>query len=412
MTFENGIYLSDTQEQILDAMVADAKEYFGEDLKDDDLAIIRLFYAPIAVQFSNVQDDIGLVLQSAQIDYAQDRQLDLLTALIGVTRESATIADGEVTFSRSDAASKDYTIPSGTIVQTDSNEPTKYETAETAVLSQGNTSVIVPVESIEAGVKYNTGPNTVTILSSPPAGVESVTNIAEINGGSEAEQDNELRQRAKDELAEGSRASAPALINSVYSLDGVTSTSIFINDSQNDNTGTGGLPSHSFEIVANGGNKQEIGQAIMNTKAAGDTSYAGVNGSAVTVTTTLPNNQTKDVQFSRPSSIQIYIEGDLDVTDEYAGNDEVIANVVEYIGGLLPSGNEDGGDLQVGDDVVHGEVEFAIRAVEGVYDVNSLTIGKTASPTGTSNLTISNSEIATSDGTDSSMNLTTTTVSQ
>jgi len=51
-TFEDGIYLNDTQEQILDAMVADAKEYFGEDLKDDELAAIRLFYAPIAIQFA------------------------------------------------------------------------------------------------------------------------------------------------------------------------------------------------------------------------------------------------------------------------------------------------------------------------------------------------------------------------
>jgi len=403
MTFEDGIYLSDTQEQILDAMVADAKEYFGEDLKDDDLATIRLFYAPIAVQFAEAQDDIGLVLQSAQIEYAQDDQLDLLTALIGVERDPATTATGEVTFSREEAASQDYTIPNGTIVQTDSNEPTKYETTESVVLSEGSTSQVAPIEGLTAGVDGNTGSNTVTILSSPPAGIESVTNPSEITGGTNIETDDSLRSRAQEELATGSRASAQALIYGARALDGVESVSIFINDTNVDNTGSGGLPDHSFELVVLGGNKQEVGQMILETKAAGDTSWGGSNGVEVTVEGDLPNGQTHPVSYSEPNAVTIYIDVDLKKTDEFAGEHAVRDSIVEYIGGLNSGGNQDMGEILVGDDVLYGKVEYAIRDVAGVYDINSLTVGTADGPTGTSDIAISDSDVATTDATNDSV---------
>jgi uncharacterized phage protein gp47/JayE len=402
-TFEDGIYLNDTQEQILDAMIADAKEYFGEDLKDDELAAIRLFYAPIAIQFANAQEDIGLVLQSAQIDNAENEQLDLLTALIGITRQSATHATGSVTFSRSEIAGKDYTIPSGTTVQTDSNEATKYETQETVVLAEGTTSIDAQIESLDDGVDTNTASNTVTIVPSPPAGVESVTNPAEITGGTDEEIDSSLRSRAKEELSTGSRASAPALIYGAKALDGVKSVSIFINDSNQDNTASGGLPDHSFELVVLGGNKQDIGQMILETKAAGDTSYAGANGNEVTVDSELPNGQTHPISYSQPNGVTIYIDADMKVTDEYAGDNAIRDSIVEYIGGITTGGNQNVGNILVGDDVLYGRVEYAIRDVDGVYDINSLTVGTADNPTGETDVTISNSEVATTDGTDESV---------
>lgn len=410
MTLQDGRFQGQTAEAILDAMIADAKEYFGEDLNDSDEAIIRLFYRPIAERLAVAQDDIGLVLDSSQIEFASGQALDYLTALIGVVREPATYATGEVTFSRDDAAGEDYTIPSGTQVQTDSSSPTGYETTKSATLASGTTSVTAPVESINRGVDSNTGPNTVTVMPDPPAGVQDVTNQADITGGSDQEPDPELRERAQDELGNGSRASAPALINSMKQQTDVKSVSIFINDTSTDNTGSGGLPDHSFELVVEGGNKTDIAQAILNTKAAGDTSYGGANGTIVTVTSDLPNGQTHDIDFSRPELVQIYVDIEMDVTDEFAGGDEVRDSIVNYIGGQLSTGGDDAGELKTGDDVVHGEVEYQIRDIEGVYDVTLLEIGTTASPTGTTNIAIADSQVATSDATDGSMTITTTTV--
>jgi uncharacterized phage protein gp47/JayE len=403
MTFQDGIYLSDTAEQILDSMVADAKEYFGEDLKDDELATIRIFYTPIAMQFAAVQDDIGLVLQSAQIENAVDKQLDLLTALVGVKRDPATTASGSVTFSRSEPAGKDYTIPSGTGVQTDSNEATKYRTTETVILSQGTTSVEAPIEAESDGVDSNAGPNTVTILPSPPAGVESVTNPAEVTGGTDEETDASLRSRAQEELSTGSRASAQALVYGAKALDGVKSVSIFINDTNTDNTGSGGLPDHSFELVVLGGNQNEIGQMILETKAAGDTSWGGSHGNEITVTTELSNGQTHDISYSSPNEVTIYVDVDVKKTDEFEGEEAIQNSIVEYIGGLTSGGNENTGDLLVGDDVLYGRVGYAVRDVDGVYDINSLSVGTADNPAGTSDITIADSDVATTDATDSSV---------
>lgn len=524
MTMKDGRFEEDTKAEILDAMIADAKEYFGEDLNDAQYNVIREFYDPIAERLAVAQGDIGLVLDSSQIDHASEEALDLLTALIGIRRDEATPATGTAEFTRSTPADNDYTVPEGTVAQTDSQTPVMFETTAAAIISGpatdedtttysttsgtfavqtsftidvtyrntvdvqadfrttddatpvtayleiadatngvvvqsdsttsgtfvtsgpvtydvssltgnvkfeyrlksgdgatsveltnataakgGETGTTAAIEAVEGGLRSNVGPNTVVVMPDPPAGVEDVTNPAETTGGTEREDDDELRTRAKDELAEGSRASAPALVNAMTALQGVTSVSIFVNDTNSDNTGSGGLPDHSFELVVAGGNDTEIAQAILETKAAGDTSYAGANGTATSASADLPNGQVMTIEFSRPVEVQIYVDVDLEVTSEYAGDTAVQDAIVNYIGGLLTSGNDVTG-LGVDDDVIYTEVMAQVQMVEGVHDVPTLEIGTSADPTGTSNIVISSSEVAIADGTDGSLTVTTTQV--
>jgi len=228
-------------------MVADAKEYFGEDLNDGEQAIIRTFYRPIARRLAEAQQDIGLVLESSQIDNAEGMALDLLCALIGLRREFAKRATGVVTFSRSVAGDTDYAIKSGTTVQTDSSEPLRFETTKGVTLTEGDLTVDAPVEAAEGGAEYNIGPNTLTVMPDPPTGLSDVTNTADTGGGTNRENDEDLRTRAKEELAEGSQASAPAIINSVQSLDEVTSVAIEIYDAPGEDDG--------FELTIAGGQR-------------------------------------------------------------------------------------------------------------------------------------------------------------
>lgn len=408
MTVTEGRFDDDGVEDILDALMADAKEYFGEDLNDDDLAIVRTFYRPIAERMEIIQNDIGIVLDSSQIDYAEGQALDYLTALIGIVRDPAVAADGEVTFSRDTSASVDYVIPKGTVVQTDSEDPEEFKTTEQVTLLSGNTSVTAPVTALEEGADGNTGSNTITVMPDPPTGIESVTNAAATTGGSDVESDDELRKRAKDELASGNRASAVALYNAVKNLPETTSVSIYIETS----TTSTGLPGEGFEIVAAGGNDVDIAQTIFETKAAGDTSYGGTHGTQATADAEVGNGQTYTIQFSRPTETQIYVDADLEVTDEFAGIDAVQDSIVNYIGGILTTGQDVEG-IGVGDDVIYGTVEYAIRDVEGVYDIVDdgdsntvgLAIGTSSGPTSTSNIAIAASEVATSDGTDGSLNI-------
>ena len=407
MTLVNGRLAEQTASEIMDALMADAKEYFGPDLNDNDLAVIRIFYRPIAQRLAEAQTDIGLVLDSAQIDYADGQALELLTALIGIRRQEAGHATGTIQFSRDAVAGSDYSIPAGTIVQTDSSTPVQFETTDSTVLASGTTSTTAPIQAVYGGVEGNVGANTITVMPSSLPGVEYVTNPSETIGGRDPETDDELRERAKDELSAGSGATAPALINAVQRLDGVTSVTIFVNDDGTDTIGNGGTD--GFELIVAGGNDTEIGQAILNTKAAGDSSYGGYNGSSVNVTADLPNGQTQDITFSRPTEVQIYVDATLDVTDEYKGDEAVADELVTYIGGLLSSGNELTG-LNVGDDVIYNELIDHIMSVAGVYDVTDLTVGTSASPTGSANVAIADSDVAVSDATDGSITLTANTV--
>jgi len=575
MTIEDGTFNEKTTEAILDAMIADAKDYWDEKLNDTSLNVIRNFYRPIAMRLADAQLDIGLVLKSTQIDNAEGEALDLLCALIGVKRDKAGRAEGYVTFSRDTPAKSNYTVPAGTEVQTDSSDPVQFETTDTAILREyddfedndiaeyggdtsdfsvqsttvledsrslegpaksdvkiyrtdlelnegtdfrfysqvgangvsitlfsyidtdnyyqivvdhdtdrvalevvegGTKSTVVedttagvpsgervkvkvrwgrggdfslvfldgnddqfasldgndpthtgggigfksgdanakkywdfmtatastaPVEAIEPGILGNTAPDTIIVMPDPPTGVEYVTNKHETNGGSAEETDEELRQRAKEELAEGSRASAPALVNSVKALDGVTSVNIFIieNDSDADNDG--------FELVVEGGNTEDIADAILHTMAAGDTSWGGINGAKDSASADLPNGQAITIEFSRPQSIKISVDADLTITDNFEGKKAVRDSIVDYIGGLFSSGNDSHG-LGSGDNVIYGEVEFAIREVAGVHDINNLTVDTSSTSGNTSNITIADNEVATSDATDGSLTFSTT----
>jgi len=570
MTIKDGTFNEKTTEAILDAMIADAKDYWDEGLNDTSLNVIRNFYRPIAMRLADAQLDIGLVLESTQIDHAEGMALDLLCALIGVKRDKARGAEGYVTFSRDTPAQSNYTAPAGTEVQTDSADPVQFETTDTAILREyddfedgdiseyegdtgsfnvqsttvledsyslegpatsgveihrtnvelnegtdfrfytqvgasavsitrfsyidannyyqvvvdhntdrvalevveggtkftvvedttagvpsgervkakvrwdrggdfsltfldgadnqfasldGNdpthtgggigfksgdanatkywdfmtaTAATAPVRAVEPGVLGNTARDTIVVMPDPPAGVEHVTNKHETNGGSAEETDEELRQRAKEELAEGSRASAPALINSVKALDGVTSVNIYIieNDSDSDDDG--------FELIVEGGDAEDIADAILHTMAAGDTSWGGINGAKDSASADLPNGQAITIEFSRPQSIKISVDADLIVTESFDGKEAVRDSIVDYIGGLFSSGNDAHG-LGSGDNVIYGEVEFAIREVEGVHDISNLTVDTPSTNGNASNISIGDNEVATSDATDGSM---------
>lgn len=520
MTIINGRVSPDDQATHLAALLADAKEYFGEDLEDGDESIAEAIYSPVAILFAEFEQELANVLDSAQIDHAEGAALDFLTASKGVARTQAVSATGTARFSRATAATKDYPIPAGTIIQTTGTTPTKYTTDASAVLDGPETStdvttysetsgtfvsqtafsldvtnrntidvqadirttdevtpitasleiadatnatilhsgsttsgtfvtsgpttydvsglsgtisieyrlkssdgvtaveltnadavlggelrVDVAVTASVAGVNGNVGANTLTVMPSAPSGVESVTNPAATSGGAEEETDDELRTRAKVQLSEGSASTPDSIITAIQNLTDVKSVSAFWNDQAS--TDADGMPPHSGEVVVQGGNGQEIAQTIMNKKAWGDTFTSGIHGTTEgPYTVTLVNDQTHELSISRPTEVKVYVDATLTTDSTYEGNNAVFDAIVTYIGGLLSTGSTTGG-LGVGDDVLIGEVEAAIRGVGGVYDVTNIAIDTTASPTATTNITITDGSVATSDATDGSLTLTT-----
>lgn len=519
MTMTDGRFVGATEDEILTILMNNAKVELGDDLNDSQLSVIRTFYRPVAKLLADVQSDIGNVLDSAQLEYAEGTALDLLVALIGVSRKPAIDATGTEAFTRSSPADVNYTVPKGTVVQTDAVDPIRFKTNKKRIINgpatdddtatysttsgtyatqtsitvdvsyretldvyadirttdattpvaadlkiadstnattlhtdsttsgsfvtsgptaydvsgltgeitieyrlrsgDGSTSVELtdsstdkggetgtdaPITAVEAGMNGNVGANTLTVMTDPPTGVESATNPAQTEGGENEETDDDLRERSKSELADGMRGTALGVRNQLLKEDGVKSVSLFINDS--DSTDADGRPSQHTEYVVEGGSDQPVGQTLFESKAAGDGTIGGIVGTKVTVDAEIGNGQTHPVQFSRSTPVQIYVDMDLETTSEYGGDAKVRDAIVRYLGGLITSGDEEDGELRSGDDVIYTKVLSAVMSVDGVADAPSLTVGKSSSPTGTSNVAIGTTEVATGDATDGSIAIT------
>lgn len=582
MTFvQNGRPAPDSKEEILSFLIAGAEAAFGQEFTPDQISIVRSFYEPVATYCASQQGDLSDVLNSTQIDHAEGEALDLLGALIGVSRRDAAPATTRLQFQHDAPVSTTYPIPAGTTAQTDSAESVRFETEEytelkyidgfedgnideysgdTAVFTtqsttthtgtlaleasastgaianidttvpqgsrlhaqvypetntipaflfgvdtlddhykvaldtannecrlsvveggtetglgsisttipsglwlhvqidwnhDGNYSVLIEdaagseivsfsaSESVptftgggvgfesedstatkyfdevtmsrvsvggvatEPGSETNVGSDTVTVLSGTIPGVDEVTNPIAASNGTDREGDDEFRSRAKDEPGTTLRATLQALIDRLDSMN-VTRTVTVIDNDENTQDAAG-RPPHSFEAIVdtNSDNYTDVAEMIVNTKAVGDTSVGGYAGDSVTRTVRLSNGQDKDITFSTPTVVTVYVDISLVKTGTYAGDDQVRDSIAQYIGGTLSSENNVDGEIGAGDNVVYYQVLEAIMDVEGVHDVSNLDIGTSANPTGVSNITIQDNETANIDATDDSISVTT-----
>jgi hypothetical protein len=266
-------------------------------------------------------------------------------------------------------------------------------------------------------------------MVSPPNGVSSTTNpyptantsYEDRNGdpfviGRDEENDSQLRNRAQDAVTGGGDATHDALVSElVNNTPNVTSVTVFENKTDIDNTGSGGLPPHSFEAVVFGGTDEDVATSIFDKKAITARDYGGANGTKVTYTVTAEsNNQTRDIEFSRPTKVDIDINADILVDESYIGDDPLRDRLTEYIGGTLSNGSDTVGlgvdedvridrlkDIIVGEDT--GVVGFD-QSVDG--NVLETTPSKTTVD-GLEVISIGANEVAQTDATDASITLNT-----
>lgn len=87
----------------------------------------------------------------------------------------------------------DVTIPAGTVCMT--AEEVRFATLTSTVLAAGTLQAEAPAEAVAGGAAGNVGPGEIQILTACPVAVTGCTNPAAFAGGSDAESDEELRER-------------------------------------------------------------------------------------------------------------------------------------------------------------------------------------------------------------------------
>lgn len=206
--------------------------------------------------------------------------------------------------------------------------------------------------------------------------------------GRSIELDPDFRIRREELLRIAGAATVEAIRAAVRAVDGVVQAFVFENPS--DVVDGNGLEPHSFEAVVSGGDDQTIGDEIFAVKPAGIATHRDPGGAGVTVTVTDSQGSTHDINFTRPTDVDMYIEVTVEVNDTVFGGGDQDAGIEQVKEALKALGDT----LNIGDDVIIKHFEAVLFGVTGVLDVPSIAIEDTTPPLNTANFVIASRELA------------------
>ena len=153
-----------------------------------------LFLSVYAFENSRIFEEMTNLYNSNDIDKAHGRDLDIIGNKFGIPRPSARKSSVELLFIKTSIDNeKDFIIPQGTIVSTNSGK--NYYTVEQAVIIRGRDRTTVQAKSVDNGYNSRVDRNTLTI---PNIGGVTVTNLKGSSGGRGAYTDKEYRRLIKN----------------------------------------------------------------------------------------------------------------------------------------------------------------------------------------------------------------------
>jgi uncharacterized phage protein gp47/JayE len=373
-----------------------------------------------------IEPSLQATYRSAYVEDATGNELTKKCRNLGVYRKEAIRATGVVTFSRSDPASSDITIPAGTAVETLEQDPVQFETTSVVTLSSGTSSVDATVRAVNGGSDGNVGPNAIQVMPSPPAGIDTVTNqqatgdptLTDTSGdplvpGRDRESDQSLRDRVLDTDASDEGPSGNGIELALARVEDVISTHINANPQSTSNNSLD--PYHS-EVVVYGGDTYTVVETLYETMSVTNILrlQGGVNGTKETAN--VYSNileQEITVPITRPAQLTFDCTIDVVHTSDYDGDDAVQNAIVNYVGGTYVDDSSAVGTL-LGENVLVNEIENRVEDVQGVDYANVTLIDTnndgtddtTTDSDGVPILSVSNSEVARVDADNITVNTT------
>jgi uncharacterized phage protein gp47/JayE len=337
------------------------------------------------IQFSAVPDNGSFALtydgdESALIQF-DDIALDVQNALNGLPGLSAVTVTGDytvgftITFAGADGSKEQplLSVTSNTLELT--SNPVN---ATPSVLTEGKPARVEAAMTAETAGVVQAPANSLTVIETPVSGWNSIYNPLDAILGTDVETDAELRVRRAQTVEKAGAGTTEAIRADLIALDGVVAVLVFENRTMV--TDVDGRPAKSFEVVIQGGDNTEIAQTIFDDKPAGIETYGNT-----TVNITDSQGFIVPINFSRPNAVQIWLELDLTVTDQYPldGDAQVKAAILAYAN-----------TLGLGADViVYPHLIASLNNIPGIVDVVTR-IGTTNTPTLDDNIIIGLDEIA------------------
>ena len=220
----------------------------------------------LARELKTLYDQMDEAYRRGFVDTASGVALDNVVALLGLTRNVPRKSEGAVIYSRASATGPAVTVPAGSRVA--DAEGHTFATLADAVIDSGTESAPVRIEASDGGPQGNVAAGVITIMPTPPRGVNSVVNPSPTQGGLDAEPDDQLRERAKHELERAGHATLDALRFAVLSVGGVEEVEVL------DQAVDAGIPLGEVRLryAATGDQgrvRAAVDDAVAKTRAAG-----------------------------------------------------------------------------------------------------------------------------------------------
>ena len=224
--------------------------------------LVRAVSREMALMYSQIDE----AYRRAFLMQAEGVALDNVVALLGVRRNPDVKAVGVVTFKVKQLPQQPVTIPQGTQVA-DANGHV-FATLDDAVIGVKNQDVQVSAAALQPGPQSNVLANAITIMPTPPRGVDSVTNAAPFTGGQVAEADDALRERAQHALDRAGKGTLDAIKFAVKAIQGIEDVEVL------DHTLDGTIPLGEVHVYYSGGDTivgldNQVQSVVNDTRAAG-----------------------------------------------------------------------------------------------------------------------------------------------
>lgn len=258
----------------------------------------------------------------------------------------------------------------------------------------------IQIESLVVGVNSEievTGGTANTALGFAEQAFSGASGAATL--GRNIEEDPAYRLRREQLLRISGAATLEAVRSALIATTDVLQAFIFENPT--DLTDVNGLPPHSFEAVVSGGTDQAVAQTIFDTKPLGIATHRDPGADGRTVAIVDSQGISHDINFSRPTEIQMFVEVDISIVAAVFGGgvqsvgEALVKNAIEAVGDLL----------QIGEDVIVLPLQCAPLDVAGVVDVPVLKVEDSFPPTNTANIVIASRDLATFASTDIVVNI-------
>lgn len=376
MTF--GVTPTGFNQKMIDDIESDVearqKTTFGSQLNTGAEGLVGGYNASINASIAEAWEVLAAVYRSFYPDSANDESLENVGAITGAEKLPATKSRMVVACTGTPS-----TILLTGRVASVAGSGDRFASIADATIGGGGT-VDVIFDSEEFGPIP--GPAGTLTIETPVAGWAGAANALDAVPGRNLETDEEFRVRRADLLRAQGDAVVEAIRADLLEVDGVIQ--VFVRNNRTDFVDVNGLPAHSVEAIVQGGTDEDVAQALFETVAGGTETF-GAPGQKVTETITDSQGFDHEMNFTRPDTIDIWIEADVDViaADYQADGDDQIKAALVLVGDGFGAGEE----------VIYERLQAEQFAISGVKDSTDFTVGTAPSPTGKVNIPIDLREI-------------------